>query len=102
MPGEGWLIPPPSGGSFGCFTSPGRGSAETGSRLDSEPRRIVRGRSSHPPDGGPEATRDRLLWDGRAVGPPRPLSGIASDAVGPVRVSDTRVRGTRPEGTGRG
>src|SRR6266542_5211073 len=31
-----WLIPPPSGGSFGCFTSPWRGSAETAFRLDSE------------------------------------------------------------------
>src|SRR5215210_7628518 len=31
-----WLIPPPSGGSFGRFTSPGRGSAETAFRLDSE------------------------------------------------------------------
>src|SRR2546426_4811207 len=36
MADPSWLIPPPSGGSSECFTSPTRGSAETAFRLDSE------------------------------------------------------------------
>src|SRR6266508_3052074 len=50
------LIPPPSGGSSGCFTSPARGSAETASRLDSEYQEDREGPQLTSSDGGRRAT----------------------------------------------
>src|SRR6266540_4899417 len=47
MPHPRRLIPPPSGGSFGCFTSPTRGRAKSAFRLDSE---------SQEDRGGPQPT----------------------------------------------
>src|SRR3989442_4469345 len=64
MADPSWLIPPPSGGSSECFTSPTRGSAETAFRLDSE---------SQEDREGPQLTSSEGVSRGNSV-PPRALS----------------------------
>src|SRR6266511_827060 len=57
------LIPPPSGGSFGWFTSPTRGSAETAFPLDSESQEDREGPQLTSSEGGRGALlRGRRLF----------------------------------------